>query len=504
MTRVFSKPRAFYDVFERKGGPDPQSTHYCPGCGHGTLHKLIAEAVDDLGIRDRTILVSPVGCSVFAYHYFDVGNVQAAHGRAPAVATGIKRARPGAIVIAYQGDGDLAAIGLNNILQAANRGEQISVFFVNNALYGMTGGQMAPTTLIGQKTTTTPGGRNPENDGYPLAMCELLSALPAPVYVERVAVGVPKQIMKARKAVRRALEAQIAGKGFSFVECLAQCPTGWKMTPEDSVHWMMDTMTSAFPLGVFRDDLATRPPRLPRPSVLTAERVREALDLPAESDCDAVRSIESQLTSPAAPSAPTSSSRRWEGEIRLKAAGFGGQGLLYLGEILAEAGMREGDHVSWLPSYGPEMRGGTAHCHLTLASQPIGSPLVDKATHLLAMNQPSIERFTPEVEEGGTIIYDSSMIGMPPNRGDVVLEPVPATHIADQLGSTRVANMVLLGALLAHTGHPSPDSVLAAMSDGIGKPELLALNRQAIMAGIELALTPTAPTAALEPAGFVD
>ena len=181
-------------------------THYCPGCGHGVAHKLIAEALEDLGVQDDTIFVSPVGCSVFAYYYFDVGNVQAAHGRAPAVATGVKRACPDKIVIAYQGDGDLAAIGTAEIVHAANRGEKITVFFVNNAIYGMTGGQMAPTTLVGQTSTTSPWGRRPANEGFPLHMAELLATLEAPVYIERVALSDNKNIMKARRAVRKALE----------------------------------------------------------------------------------------------------------------------------------------------------------------------------------------------------------------------------------------------------------------------------------------------------------
>ena len=181
-------------------------THYCPGCGHGVAHKLIAEAIEELGLQDRTIFVSPVGCSVFAYYYFDVGNVQVAHGRAPAAATALKRACPDKIVISYQGDGDLAAIGTAEIVHAANRGENITVFFVNNAIYGMTGGQMAPTTLVGQKSTTSPWGRRPVNEGFPLHMAELLSTLEAPVYIERVALSDNKNIMKARRAVRKALE----------------------------------------------------------------------------------------------------------------------------------------------------------------------------------------------------------------------------------------------------------------------------------------------------------
>src|SRR5689334_17775374 len=237
---VHSKSPVFYETYERKSDLKHQ-THYCPGCGHGVVHKLIAEAVDELGLQDRTIFVTPVGCSVFAYYYFDVGNVQVAHGRAPAAATGIKRAAPHAIVIAYQGDGDLAAIGTAEIVHAANRGEKISVFFVNNGVYGMTGGQMAPTSLVGQKTTTSPFGRRPANEGFPLHIAELLSTLEAPVYIERVALSDNKNVMKARRAIKKALDIQRSGAGFSFVEILSPCPTIWGKDPVEARKWVAET-----------------------------------------------------------------------------------------------------------------------------------------------------------------------------------------------------------------------------------------------------------------------
>src|SRR5208282_5090113 len=227
---VHAKSKVFYPEYERKSDLKHQ-THYCPGCGHGVAHKLIAEALEDLGVQDDTILVSPVGCSVFAYYYFDVGNVQVAHGRAPAAATALKRACPDRMVIAYQGDGDLAAIGTAEIVHAANRGEKISVFFVNNAIYGMTGGQMAPTTLIGEKSTTSPFGRRTSNEGFPIHMAELLATLEAPVHIERVALSDNKNIMKARRAIRKALEIQRDGVGFLFVEILSPCPTIWGKDP---------------------------------------------------------------------------------------------------------------------------------------------------------------------------------------------------------------------------------------------------------------------------------
>jgi len=249
---VHSKSPLFYPEYERKSDLKHQ-THYCPGCGHGVAHKLIAEALQELKLQDQTILVSPVGCSVFAYYYFDVGNVQVAHGRAPAAATGLKRACPDKIVIAYQGDGDLAAIGTAEIVHAANRGEKISVFFVNNAIYGMTGGQMAPTTLVGQRSTTSPWGRRPVNEGFPLHMAEMLSSLEAPVYIERVALSDNKNIMKARRAVRKALELQRDGAGFTFVEILSPCPTIWGKDPIEARKWIGERMIPNFQLNVFRD-----------------------------------------------------------------------------------------------------------------------------------------------------------------------------------------------------------------------------------------------------------
>src|SRR6201997_4771490 len=236
---IHSKSPVFYDTYERKSELKHQ-THYCPGCGHGVAHKLIAEAIEEMGLQDKTIFVSPVGCSVFAYYYFDVGNVQMAHGRAPAGATGIKRAHPDKLVISYQGDGDLAAIGTAEIIHAANRGENITVFFVNNAIYGMTGGQMAPTTLVGQKSTTSPWGRRPVNEGFPIHMAEMLSSLEAPAYIERVGLGDNKSIMKSRRAVRKALENQRDRRGFSFVEILSPCPTIWGKDPVAARLWVKE------------------------------------------------------------------------------------------------------------------------------------------------------------------------------------------------------------------------------------------------------------------------
>ena len=244
MAVVFEKPKSLTDA----------TLHYCRGCTHGIIHRLVAEAIDELGIQGRTIGVAPVGCSVMAYDYFDVDFVQAPHGRAPAVATGVKRADPeNNIVFTYQGDGDLAAIGTAETVHAAARRENITVIFVNNAIYGMTGGQMAPTTLPGQVTQTSPYGRDVETVGYPIKVCELLSQVDGAAYLERVAVNSPANIKKAKKAIKKAFQNQIEGKGFSLVEVVSTCPTNWGMTPVKALQWLEDNMLPYYPLGVYKD-----------------------------------------------------------------------------------------------------------------------------------------------------------------------------------------------------------------------------------------------------------
>ncbi|MCP3979284.1 MAG: 2-ketoisovalerate ferredoxin oxidoreductase [bacterium] len=460
-------PTSIHEEFERKAG-QTWTTHYCPGCGHGVVHKYVAEAIDDFGLQDNTVFVSPVGCAVFAYYYFDVGNIQVAHGRAPAAATALKRANPDSLVIGYQGDGDLAAIGGNEILHAANRGENVTIFFINNAIYGMTGGQMAPTTLMDMKTTTTPTGRHAENDGFPIRVCELLSTLDAPYYLERVAVGDPKHNNKARKAVHKAIENQVNNKGFSLVEILSPCPTSWKMSPVDAAHYNLEEMTKTFPLGVYRDghELELGHPRRRRevaqrdiPAIIGAEVEQSDVDLP-----DHTTSID---------------------EARYKVSGFGGQGVLLLGQMLSQAGMLARRQVSWMPSYGPEMRGGTANCSVTLSMQEIGSPVIQNPSVLVAMNQPSIERFARDVAPGGAILYNSSMVDQPPERDDVEVVPVAANEIADRLGDPTVANMVVLGALLEIGCAVSHEAVLAALPVVCkSRPQLIELNKKAIQEGI--------------------
>jgi 2-oxoglutarate ferredoxin oxidoreductase subunit beta len=230
-----------------------QATHYCPGCTHGVIHRLVAEIIDELGIADRTVGVAPVGCAVLIYNYLKVDFQEAAHGRAPAMATGIKRVRPDLIVFTYQGDGDLASIGLAEIVHAANRGEKFTTIFVNNAVYGMTGGQMAPTTMPGQRTTTSPQGRDVSTVGMPIKMAELLAALETPGYITRQTVIHPKYIIKAKKAIKKAFELQIAHRCFSFVEVISTCPTNWGMTPVEAVKWAAETMLPYYRLGDYKD-----------------------------------------------------------------------------------------------------------------------------------------------------------------------------------------------------------------------------------------------------------
>lgn len=477
MPLLRERPASFYPTFERKTG-DKTVTHYCPGCGHGNVHKYIAEAIDDFGIADRTIFINPVGCSVFAYYYLDIGHIQAPHGRAPAVATAVKRAHPDKIVLVYQGDGDLAAIGGNEILQAAGRGEHLTCIFINNALYGMTGGQLAPTSLIGQVTATTPRGRASDQEGYPMKVCELFNGLEAPVYLERVALGDAKHDLMVRKAVRKAIKNQMEGKGFSLVEILSPCPTGWKQEPPAAAQWVLETMTKTFPLGVVRD----RRESTPGPHLITGHRtplapeeVPRVLGLRNGAhglDAEAVAGWNREAIEP-----------RYRNP-RVKVAGFGGQGVLLLGTVIAEAGMLTGRGVSWLPSYGPEMRGGTAHCHVILNDGEVDSPLVSKATVLFAFNSPSLRKFAGDVGEGGIVIYDSGLITDPPAMPGREVIGIPATAIAERCGSARMANIVALGAWIGRTKILPPAAVRAALEDHGFKPDKVEQNVKALDEGM--------------------
>lgn len=240
-------------IFGRPESLKPVPFRFCPGCSHGTLHRMVAQAIDDMGMRGKAIGIAPVGCAVFAYDYFNFDVLEVAHGRPPAACTAMKRVLPDRLVFSYQGDGDLAAIGTAEIIHAANRGENFTVIFVNNATYGMTGGQLAPTTLVGQKTTTTPRGRAVNEDGYPLRVAELLATLEAPYYVERTAMDCAKNVIKTKNAITKAFQYQMEGRGFTFVEVLSLCPTNWGMDPLGAAQWVSGPMRKAFPVGVFKD-----------------------------------------------------------------------------------------------------------------------------------------------------------------------------------------------------------------------------------------------------------
>lgn len=243
MAKVFEKTKMLTDV----------PFHYCPGCTHGIIHRLVAECIEEMGLQDKAVGVAPVGCAVFAYNYFNCDMMEAAHGRAPAVATGIKRTCPDDLVFTYQGDGDLASIGTAEIVHAAARGEKITAIFVNNAIYGMTGGQMAPTTLVGQVTTTSPYGRNAETQGMPVRMSEMLGTLDGAYYIERTSVHDVPNIIKTKKAIKKAFEYQMEGKGFSMVEILSTCPTNWGLNPVEALNWLKENMIPQYPLGVTKE-----------------------------------------------------------------------------------------------------------------------------------------------------------------------------------------------------------------------------------------------------------
>jgi 2-oxoglutarate ferredoxin oxidoreductase subunit beta len=243
MKKVFTRPRSLKQT----------PFHYCPGCGHSLLHRLIGEVIDEMDLREKIIGVPPAGCAVLAYNYFDIDMGEAAHGRAAALATGLKRALPDRVIFTYQGDGDIAAIGTAETIHAAARGEKITTIFVNNAVYGMTGGQMAPTTVLGQNTTTSPGGRREQRDGYPIRLSEMLALAQGSAYIERTALSSPSNVLKTKKAIAKAFQIQLDGVGFSLVEVLSPCPTNWKMSPVESWKWIDEVMTASFPIGVLKD-----------------------------------------------------------------------------------------------------------------------------------------------------------------------------------------------------------------------------------------------------------
>jgi 2-oxoisovalerate ferredoxin oxidoreductase beta subunit len=465
----------FYESFERHGhgeGLKAHSTHYCPGCGHGLVHKFLAEAIAELGIQDRTVAISPVGCAVFLHYYLDVGNTQAAHGRAPAVAIGHKLAHPESVVVSYQGDGDLASIGLAEIVQAAQLGLPLTVVFVNNAIYGMTGGQMAPTTLPGQKTATSPYGRG-RLEGAPLRMAELIAQIEGSVYVERVALFDAKQRVKAKKAIRRAVQTQVDGLGFAFVEILAECPLHLGLTPEAAEKWVRECMVPAFPLGVKKELKAEPWPAWKAPCFEPA-RVAAVVGGTAE----------------AAPRFGGGFPReRFGDEIGLKLAGAGGDGAQTAAMLIARAAINEGLDATHIPSYGPESRGGTSYADVRVAVSEVLSPAVPEPQALVAFNAPSLARFGPAVAPGGVVVYDSTAVGaLPPLPPGLRVLGVPCTAVASELGRAILKNIVALGALHEATGLFADETYLYAIREALRqKPALVEVNERAFARGQQLA-----------------
>jgi 2-oxoisovalerate ferredoxin oxidoreductase beta subunit len=468
-----SDSNVFYENFDRHAhgeGLKGQSTHYCPGCGHGLIQKFMAEAIAELEIQDRTIAVSPVGCSVFMYYYLDVGNTQAAHGRAPAVAIGHKVANPNAILISYQGDGDLASIGLAEIMQAAQMGLPMTVFFVNNAIYGMTGGQMAPTTLMDQKTSTTPTGRD-RLTGLPLKVAETMAQLDGPIYVERVALFDNKQRNRAKKAITKALQLQVDNKGFSLVEILAECPTHLKLTPIETEQWVKEQMLPLFPLGVKKDEEVEPWFDLGTPTFDPA-RVVEVIGGSSEKTPTFADEFASHLD---------------ESDVALKFAGAGGDGAQMVAMLTARTAISEGFDSTHIPSYGPESRGGTSYADVHVAAEEVLSPASPWPHLLVAFNAPSLEKFGPTVQPGGTIIYDSSVIANPPELdAGITMVGVPCTEIAMDLGAARVKNVVALGALQAASQLFPSGSFLTAIRQALqNNCAMIELNEEAFGWGIK-------------------
>ncbi len=433
---VFARPLALADV----------TTHYCPGCTHGLIHRLVAEVLDELGVKERTVGVAPVGCAVLAYNYFNCDFQEAAHGRAPAVATGVKRARPDLIVFSYQGDGDLASIGMAEIVHCANRGEKVTVVFVNNAIYGMTGGQMAPTTMPGT------GG-----DHLPARTRRRLNRPPHP--------GGGDDLHPAHAGLR--------GTGHR-----PQSPGRGPRQGDAAPRLHLPGRGQVFLAGRDPLDLSHQlgPPAGRGDRVVGEEH---AALLPGRRVQDA------RQRQPRTETVDDVSGGGMQSEVIM--AGFGGQGILLIGKMLAYAGMHEGKEVSWLPSYGPEMRGGTCNCTVVVSDKPVGSPVIRSPRAVLAMNLPSLEKFEPDIRPGGLLLINSSLINRGSDRKDLTVIEVPANQIATELGNPRGANMVALGAYLGATDAVSVDEVIAVIRETFAaKPAVIDVNIEALRKGYEL------------------
>jgi 2-oxoisovalerate ferredoxin oxidoreductase beta subunit len=364
-------------------------------------------------------------------------------------------------VISYQGDGDLGGIGAAEIIHAANRGEHMAVFFINNAIYGMTGGQMAPTTLLGQKTATTPFGRARAREGGPVKVCEMLNEIEAPVYIERVSLSDGPSLLKARKAVRKALKNQVERKGFSLVEILSPCPINWKMTPGEAREWIKTTLEKEFPVKKFRDRVPdvhdTGEEEFPR-----AEG-SELLSLLGISEDETIQKAAQKIE-----------------DQFIKIAGFGGQGVMSAGILLANCAIHEGVNAAWLPSYGPEMRGGSANASVVISERMIGSPVVDNPSALLAMNGPSLDRFEEAVRSGGLIIVNDSLISREVGRSDVNVIKAPVTDLAKDAGFLRGANIIIISLYLLYAGQVSLKTLKEVIPLSLKKQEFRNINLKMI------------------------
>ena len=424
MKPVFERPRLLKDA----------DFHYCPGCGHGIIHRLLAEVIDEMGLREDAICVAPAGCAMLPYNYFDIDMIEAAHGRGAAVATGIKRVRPQNIVFSYQGDGDLAAIGTAETIHAANRGENITVIFVNNAVYGMTGGQMAPTTLLDQVTTTTPTGRDADLAGHPMRICEVFAQLDGATYLERVAVNKPAAVVEGQEGDRQGVPAPARRRRL--------------LAGRDPLP-LPDQLEDGHPRRLHVD-------RRGHGRALPAGRVQGGGGL--------------MLT-------------------KTIISGSGGQGVLSLGSTLATAAMLEGKHVTYLPSYGVEVRGGTANCTVAVADEEIASPVASTPEFVVAMNQPSFVRFQGALQSGGLLCANSSLVHTESARRDIEILAVPISELAGELGSMKVANMIMLGALVRASDMISYETMVENLAEilGKGRARLLDLNKQALALGYEYA-----------------
>ena len=464
----------FYDKFERHAhgeGLKAHATHYCPGCGHGLAQKYLSEAIEELGIKNRTIAVSPVGCSVFMYYYFDVGNTQAPHGRAPVVAVGHKLANPDSIVVTYQGDGDLASIGLAEIMHTAQLGIPITTIFINNGTYGMTGGQMAPTSLIGQKTATSPQGRT-ANMGQPFKVAESIAVLDGPVYVERVALFDSKQRNRAKAAIRKAMQVQIDHKGFAFIEVLAECPIQLHLDPLAAQEWVQRNMVPIFPLGVKKDVTAEVEPWPPiaRPN-FEPERILSVVGASSKTAPRFAEGFPIHLHPE---------------DVAMKFAGAGGDGAQTAALLVARAALNEGFDATHIPSYGPESRGGTSYADVHIAQKEVLSPASPRPHILVAFNALSLRAFGPTVAPGGLVVYDQTVCTEVPELPEGVRAyGVPFTRIAVDLGFKMAKNVVALGALQAASRLFPPQTFLTALRDSLqSKCDLIPLNEEAFAWGI--------------------